>query len=255
MSNQITETELDSLLEADEMQIGQTYRLMKSGVTSLKELVERNVAGNSGVASNNKAMIASILTGEVPKSASLATKTARVIRRLISNGVPVSVETTAYLNDLLAQLANRASAVDALEHDQISLLKQSDLLSEQARHLANAIYVYSFPTYMHYGTIEDPELKWLKLGSTKNSVWQRILDQSRQTSMPEDPVLVRIYHLEGMDLAEVEKKFHRTLERVGHERSSATRTRAGKEWFATTEDALDALAELMGLQIESDITF
>ena len=254
VSEEMIQSELAALLDADEMQVGQTYRLMKSGITSAKELIERNAAGNPGVVSNNKAMITSILTGQVPKSASVATSTARVIRRLLANGTPISDETKTYLDNLLVDLAQRAASSDAVEHDQISLLKQSDVLSERAKYLANAIYVYSFPTYIHYGTIEDPSLKWLKIGSTQNSVWQRILDQSRQTSMPEDPVLLRIYHAEGMDLGEIEKKFHRTLERVGHERSSATRTRAGKEWFATTEDALDALAELMGLQIEADLS-
>jgi hypothetical protein len=68
--------------------------------------------------------------------------------------------------------------------------------------------------------------------------------------MPEDPKLLRIYHKDDMNIEEVEKKFHQTLERVGHERSAARRTKAGTEWFATTLDAIDALAELMGLQIE-----
>ena len=48
----------------------------------------------------------------------------------------------------------------------------------------------------------------------------------------------------------VEKKFHYTLERVGHERSAARRTKAGTEWFATTLEAIDALADLMELKIE-----
>ena len=71
--------------------------------------------------------------------------------------------------------------------------------------------------------------------------------------MPEDPKLLRVYHKNGIDVSEYEKKFHDTLEKVGHERSSATRSRAGKEWFATTLSALDALASLMQLEIESEI--
>jgi hypothetical protein len=90
----------------------------------------------------------------------------------------------------------------------------------------------------------------VKICSTKNSVWQRIVEQNRQTSMPEDPKLLRIYHKAEMNIDELEKKFHSTLERVGHERSAARRTKAGTEWFATTLDAIDAIAELMDLQIE-----
>jgi hypothetical protein len=110
--------------------------------------------------------------------------------------------------------------------------------------------VYSFPTYLHFGTIEDQEVFWLKIGSTKNSVWQRIVEQNRQTSMPEDPKLLRIYHKDPMNIDAVEQKFHTTLDRVGHERSAARRTKAGKEWFASTLDAVDAIAELLELEIE-----
>ena len=62
--------------------------------------------------------------------------------------------------------------------------------------------------------------------------------------------MLRIYHSEILTAEQVEKKFHNVLEKIGHERSSAIFTKSGKEWFATTLDALDALAELMDLQIE-----
>ena len=91
---------------------------------------------------------------------------------------------------------------------------------------------------------------WLKIGSTRNSVWQRIVEQNRQTSMPEDPKLLRIYHKPEMNIEEIEKNFHATLEAVGHERSAARRTKAGTEWFATTLEAIDAIAKLMSLEIE-----
>lgn len=254
MPSVLVNAELDALLSSDDMQIGETHRLMKEGVISAKDLVASKAAANTGAVSNNKAIISSILNGTVPKGASIAKKTSRVVKRLLANGFPLSDETGNYLRSLIADLEKRSEAIEAVEHDQANLVKQSEILSEQVSHLKNAIYVYSFPTYLHYGTIEDPDLKWLKLGSTKNAVWQRILDQNRQTSMPEDPVLLRIYHSDGMDLSSIERKFHTTLEKVGHERSSATRTRAGTEWFATTEEALDALADLMGLQIEADFS-
>jgi hypothetical protein len=68
--------------------------------------------------------------------------------------------------------------------------------------------------------------------------------------MPEDPKLLRIYHKENMNIDEIEKNFHTTLEAVGHERSAARRTKAGTEWFATTLEAVDAIAKLMALEIE-----
>jgi hypothetical protein len=68
--------------------------------------------------------------------------------------------------------------------------------------------------------------------------------------MPEDPKLLRIYHSKVFTAEQIEKKFHNVLVKIGHERSSAINTKAGKEWFATSVDALDALAELMNLDIE-----
>jgi hypothetical protein len=95
----------------------------------------------------------------------------------------------------------------------------------------------------------DTEVRWLKIGLTTKSVWQRIIDQNRQTSMPEDPVLIRVYHKKGIDLRSVEAKLMETLLRVQFEQSAARHTKAGKEWFATHEDSIDAIAELMGLTI------
>ena len=55
---------------------------------------------------------------------------------------------------------------------------------------------------------------------------------------------------ETFGMCTIENNFHSTLAAVGHERSAARRTKAGTEWFATTLEAVDALAKLMGLEIE-----
>jgi hypothetical protein len=155
-----------------------------------------------------------------------------------------------YLNSTRAKLIENTESETAVLHDQASIDAQSAALVKVASTIQNGIYVYSFPTYLHFGTVEDQEVFWLKIGSTKNSVWQRIVEQNRQTSMPEDPKLLRIYHKDSMDIDAIEQKFHSTLDRVGHERSAARRTKAGKEWFASTLDAIDAIAELLELEIE-----
>lgn len=255
MTNVDLKAELEALIAADDLQVGQTFQLMKQGVTSLKEFVALGVSGNTGRASSVRATIRSILDGEVPNSSSTAKATYRVINRLKANTPERSEELDAYLDDLQGRLDKHSKSAEAAAHDVEQIIESSEKLARRAKDIHTGVYVYSFPTYLHYGTIEDPDYKWFKIGSTRNAVWQRIVDQSRQTSMPEDPVLIRIYHSDIMSVEEIESKFHKTLERVGHERSSASRTRAGKEWFATTEDALDAIAELMNLQIESDFEF
>jgi hypothetical protein len=250
MANSTVLSEIKTLLRADELLLGAIFRVEEQGVTNALEIVKLSGASNLGVVYNYQKMIAAILEESLPNSASISRNAARSISRLIRNGEAISIQTLNHLNALRAKLIENAEEETAVMHDQETIEVQSAALAKKASTIQNGIYVYSFPTYLHFGTVEDHDVYWLKIGSTKNSVWQRIVEQNRQTSMPEDPKLLRIYHKEGMDIDEVEKKFHHTLDRVGHERSAARRTKAGTEWFATTLDAIDALAELIDLDIE-----
>lgn len=250
MPSSLVSREIKALLEQDNLLLGSIYRVMDQGVSNAMEIVKQSGASNRGVVYNYQKMINAILEGSLPNSASISRNAARSITRLVKNGESISSETLNYLNETRAKLIENAEAENALLHDQESIEAQSTALARRASTIQNGIYVYSFPTYLHFGTVEDHDLYWLKIGSTKNSIWQRIVEQNRQTSMPEDPKLLRIYHKDGMNIDEVERKFHHTLDRVGHERSAARRTKAGTEWFATTLDAIDALAELLELEIE-----
>jgi T5orf172 domain len=247
-------SELKVILSQDEKLLGTIFNLYEKGLTNAQELASKSGAANRGVVYNNLNILKSILMGEMPTGASISRQSIRAIDRLIKNN-QISTNLLNYFDNLRRALQENSENLSAVNHDREMLEKSSDLLSEKASNFKHAIYVYSFPTYLHYGTIEDPDLIWLKIGSTRNSVWQRIVEQNRQTSMPEDPKLLRIYHKDGMDLSIYEKKFHDTLEKVGHERSAASRSKAGREWFATTLNALDALAELMELRIESELNF
>ena len=249
VSTRVT-NEVKSMLAKDELLLGSVFNAMESGVKNAMDLVEKTGAGNRGVIYNYQKMISAIVDGKIPNSASISRNAARSISRLIKNSKEISPETLEYLNKVQLKLIENAESEQAVMHDKDTLEAQSEALIKVASNIKNGIYVYSFPTYLHFGTIEDQDVFWLKIGSTKKSVWHRIVEQNRQTSMPEDPKLLRIYHKDSMDIDAIEQKFHSTLERVGHERSAASRTKAGKEWFASTLDAIDAIAELLGLEIE-----
>lgn len=250
MPNPDIKSEIESILEKDVLLLGSIFRVMQEGVTNALEIADKSGASNRGVVYNYLKMIKAILEEALPNSASVSRNAARSITRLIRNTEAISPETLNYLNAIRSKLIENAEAENAVLHDQESIEAQSAALAKKASIIQHGIYVYSFPTYLHFGTVEDTDVFWLKIGSTRNSVWQRIVEQNRQTSMPEDPKLLRIYHKYGMDIEVIEKKFHNTLVKVGHERSAAKRTKAGTEWFATTLDAVDAIAELMELQIE-----
>jgi hypothetical protein len=243
-------TEVKAMLAKDDLLLGSIFNAMETGVTNALDLVDKTGAANRGVVYNYQKMISAILEGSMPNSASISRNAARSISRLIKDAASISPSTLEYLNSTRAKLIENTESETAVLHDQASIDAQSAALVKVASTIQNGIYVYSFPTYLHFGTVEDQEVFWLKIGSTKNSVWQRIVEQNRQTSMPEDPKLLRIYHKDSMDIDAIEQKFHSTLDRVGHERSAARRTKAGKEWFASTLDAIDAIAELLELEIE-----
>jgi Meiotically up-regulated gene 113 len=253
--NPTTLEEIQSLLNADDLQVGQTFRLMQTGVIKSSDIVAAGSGGNTGVVYINKQILKAILDEVIPKSSYIALYSARTISRLLGLQTETSQETRKYLEDLRQKLLIRASEEEALVHDKVVLENQSTKLSDLAKEIDQAIYVYTFPTYYRAGLETDPELKWLKIGTTNKGVWKRVIEQSRQTSMPEDPILLRIYHQDGVDIESCEKKFHSVLLSVRHAQSSASNTKAGKEWFATTEEALDAIADLMNLKIERDISF
>jgi hypothetical protein len=69
--------------------------------------------------------------------------------------------------------------------------------------------------------------------------------------MPEPLVLIRAYATGDRDPAVVERRFHKLLETAGHEnprRSGSSSREVGREWFLTTEDFLDEIAETLELR-------
>jgi len=248
--NQRILDEIRNLFYQDETQVGITYRLMEEGFTKPSELVSKGAAANTGVISHHKAIIKAILEGVYPRNSSnVANYARRAIDRFLENSPELSQEAKDVLQERRRRLIEIVSDKTAIQNDTRELISESAKLEETLSSIKNAIYVYTFPTYYRAGVDGDFDIRWMKIGLTTNNVWQRILDQNRQTSMPEDPIVIRVYHKEGIDLQETERKIQETLRRVKHEQSSAKNTKAGKEWFATTEDSIDAIAELLGLNI------
>ena len=242
--------EIKGLFRNDQTQVGATFRLMEEGVHKAQDLVTHGAGKNVGVISHHKSIIKSVLEGDHPKNSShVSTYARRAIDRFLEGDINISTETREVLKSRKLELLQIINDKIAIQNDTKELVTESEKLEDKLKHLSNAIYVYTFPTYYRVGVDGDLDIKWLKIGKTTTNVWQRIIDQNRQTSMPEDPIIIRIYHAEGIDLDETERTMQETLKRVKHEQSSARYTKSGKEWFATTEDSIDAIAELLKLNI------
>lgn len=247
--------EINELLRNDDSLLGGIFKAQEAGITEPKELVAEGFGANTGVVSKYRTVIAVITSGSLPKTTDLAKRGYRAIDRLRKTTNDISVETSAYLENLFRDLYDFSQDEKIAAEETGKLIESSDSLAKKASEIKNAIYVYSFPTYLHFGVIGNDELTWFKVGSTQGTVWKRIVEQNRQTSMPEDPVLLRVYFNESLDMLAVEKRLHHSLETQRHERSSATQTKAGKEWFATTLDSLDDLADLLHLEIVKNLGF
>lgn len=242
--------EIKELFRNDTTQVGVTFRLIEDGFQKASDLVDRGGGKNPGVISHHKAIINSVLHGSHPtNSSTVSTYARRAIDRFLESSPDISPETKQVLLKRRLELLEIINDRSAIQNDTKELVIESEKLEDRLKHLSNAIYVYTFPTYYRSGVDGDLDIKWLKIGKTTTNVWQRIIDQNRQTSMPEDPIIIRIYHAEGIDLDVTERKMQETLKRVKHEQSSARYTKSGKEWFATTEDSIDAIAELLNLKI------
>jgi len=248
-------TEINQALKENSGALGKVARVMADGVTSPTEMANLGAGANSGHAGNMARIITYIQTGSVPTAPSRAALAARAIGGLLRDNPVFSGEALKYLQSL-KQIAESVEKDDeANAGEQTSLLRASEELTQKVEKLGG-VYVYTFPTYLKVPAKYDPERFWLKIGQTGRVVEKRVSDQLRSTAMPEDPVILRVYtdpkgEAVGseVDYAALEKKFHKLLMSAGHSKTSARS--GGTEWFATTLEFLDEIAETLTLDIET----
>jgi T5orf172 domain len=111
------------------------------------------------------------------------------------------------------------------------------------------IYVYALPHYLNFPVDPISGHTLMKVGRSDRDVIQRFRAQVRTTSLPEDPILLRIYVTEGEGSTQQEHQFHNLLEAADHSRSTARS--GGTEWFMTSLRFLDTVAETIGLEIRT----
>jgi hypothetical protein len=93
----------------------------------------------------------------------------------------------------------------------------------------------------------SPESLWAMLAQFSRSIPRP--SEMRQTGLPEDPILVRVYSSATIPLDDAEKIFHQLLSAAGHGQSSGKYS--GKEWFATNVEFLDEIANSHNFEITS----
>lgn len=238
--------ELHEALIRNQGTTGSTYRLMLEGFEKATEIVEHGAASNVGVVHNDKATIKAVLEGVIPTSPARAKGSGRFVGGLLRSNANFSPGTKEYLIYLRDKLDEFAMDESAQRFEDIEIEKVSEAL-EKTIESKGGVYVYTFPTYFKNPIKTDPERFWLKVGRTEQIVEMRIANQTRQTAMPEDPWILRVYQSDSIPTTELESKIHKMLVSAGHNRTEAKH--GGREWFATNLDFLDEIATLLGLTV------
>ncbi len=240
------ETEIRSVLESNTNKMGVAYRLLQEGKVTNAEIVAGGAAANSGAASNVKTIVNTILSGECPTSPSIAAQVGRAIGGLLKTHPDLTAATYDYLTALRSELDAFSQDTEAVEREDRQIEAASEDLERSIEDL-DGVYVYTFPTYFRTVQKIDPERILLKVGKTDRFNSIRIREQQRATNMPEDPWMLRVYRSPTISPEDLERKFHKMLDAAGHGRSNGRR--AGKEWFYTNLEFLDAIAEVLSLDV------
>jgi hypothetical protein len=240
------EAEIRAALATNDGNLGRVYALLAEGKSTNRELVEGGAAANSGAASNTKTIIAAMLEGAVPGGPSLAAQAGRAIGGMLRANPELSPETKEHLASSRNELDEHSRDPAAVAAEDRHLNQASEKLEDTIENL-DGVYVYTFPTYFRTVQKTDPERFLYKIGMTDRYSKLRIREQQRATNMPEDPLILRVYRSSRFTPRELEARFHALLDAAGHDRSSGKS--AGREWFYTNLDLLDAVAALLELEV------
>jgi hypothetical protein len=239
-------SELSAALRNNQGQLGKVFALIEDGMKTNRELVEGGAAANQGAAGNLRVTIQLILDGLMPRAPSVAAQSRRSIGGIIRDNPELSVDALTYLDGL-------RSALEAIETDSTAIevedrdLERGSRVLEKSLDAMPGVYVFTLPSFFRTVQKTDPERFWFKVGKTDRLAGVRIGEIMRATGLPEDPFLVRVYQHPNRGPREIESQFHRLLDAAGHSRSGAHH--AGREWYATNLEFLDAVALALGCEI------
>ena len=238
--------ELWTLLPESNGQLGAVARCLHHGVEDRAAIVEEGAAANSGAVGNLLATIRAIHDGEIPRAPSISRNTLSATRSFLRQHRPVlSPAAVEHLERLIGRLDESATDVQALVAEETALQARGDSL-EEALAADGGVYVYTYPHYWRYPTEEGTRRTALKVGMTTRDATTRVRQQARLTGLPEDPLILRVYRSSSRTPRQMEQAFHRLLNAADHTRD--TTERGGTEWFSTSVEFLDAIAQTLDFE-------
>lgn len=244
--------EIQRALESDDTRMGDVWRHTVAG-ESPDEIAVRLGTQTSNFVNKYLRFSRAILTGDLPSAPTMIRECKSAMQGFLNrHRQNLSTETIKVLEDRVAVLNNLR--VDPIaEEAEDSVIRQRTQRAE-SQGIAG-IYVYTLPHYRKHPVepaleeaIADKTL--MKVGMSDSDVIRRFRHQQRNTSLPEDPDLLRIYVGDG-NMLEIEQRMHRLLRAADHRQNSGRQS--GTEWFLTSLRFLDAIALDMGLSVHTAI--
>ena len=197
--------------------------------------------------------------GIFPQGASMARQIAARMKSTI-RGHDFSESAGAVLERNIAALEEIAADTRASEAEQqkadIAEQRVEDRLKGRA-----GVYVFTYPHYLRHVTHASsesekmPDRTLLKVGFTDNGILERVNQETSGTGVPEHRQILRAYLAvagTSQQNRSFERQFHDLLDAAGHagpRRGSKERQRGGNEWFYTSVEFLDRIADTLGLEI------
>lgn len=238
--------EIRAALLIDETRMGDVYRALAQGKTSAAIAIELGTQTGSFV-NKYKRFARAIETGDLPSAPTMIRECGTAMRGFLNrHSEQLSLGTIQVLEERIAALASLRIDPVAEENEDLRIRQRTQSAERQA---VPGIYVYTLPHYRKYPVEPAPDealahRTLMKIGMSDSDVIRRFRHQERNTSLPEDPELLRVYTGSG-DMLPLEQRMHRLLRAADHRQNSGRAS--GTEWFLTSLKFLDAIAGDMGL--------
>lgn len=230
---------IDAILRADPKHIGNVYRLSQAGRTP-QEIADKFGHKNTMNVVGFLYTI-SALKGEREPSELNADSRKQlifVLERYIALATDPAIRSHfegILLKAQKAELAVNSAPVRLPPSTMSPVISALDLSAEAKP----GVYVYSYPQYLSMESVSPNGTAFYKIGAS-GRVANRVERQARQTEVPEDLVLVRVFYDENP--FELEAKFHSILRAANMHQKT---TQGGVEWFSCNLATIDAIAEAL----------
>jgi hypothetical protein len=243
--DEVTE-EIRAALQADETRMGDVYRALAIGKTPA-EIASELGTQTSNFVNKYQRFARAFETGDLPSAPTMIRECGIAMRGFLNrNFARFSPETIKILESRIETLNKIRIDPVAEENEDLRIRQRTQSAERQA---VAGIYVYTLPHYRKHPV--EPAIDeslahktLMKVGMSDSDVIRRFRHQERNTSLPEDPELLRIY-TGATEMLPLEQRMHRLLRAADHRQNSGRAS--GTEWFLTSLKFLDAIATDMGL--------